>query len=101
MHRVQRFDCRLVVHKRRKEWRRADEIAGAHDNRIGVARRRTREMRCKVPCATSGDVTNLAVGASWHLERAMKVVDAEDLQRNDTSRSRLCRQNRGEGQRTN
>jgi hypothetical protein len=37
-HPVERLDGRLVVEQRRDEWARADHVAGAHGDRVGVGR---------------------------------------------------------------
>ncbi len=78
-HGVERFDRRLIVKHSREQGRRADQIAGRHDEGIRVARGQRRKMGREVLGAAGIDIGQPAVRSCRRLQVAVEVVEGEQL----------------------
>ena len=76
---VQRLNRRFIVREARQQRRPADIVAGRDDDGVRVRGLQAREVRREVLHPTGILEADLAVGPSRGLERAVKVIDREQL----------------------
>ncbi len=99
VHGVQRFNGRLVVHERREQRRRADDIAGSDNERVGIVGDGAFQVRREIRGAARDHVPNPAVPARRCLERPVKIVQRQQLNDHRGLSRWLREQNSGGNQR--
>ena len=85
---AERFDGRLVMEHPRQQWRGADVVAGGHDDRVRVLGLEPRDMRREIFHPAGRDRADAPVRSRRRLERAVEVVEPEDLNVRDRTPSR-------------